>query len=539
MTRHNKQGRRFPTAVAALAVAALTLTACGGSDGAGTGGESGGLDQLRVVSAIVPTSLDADSTNINDIYTNYQVAAQYMATLVRIRPDDGDGPLTFESNLKPELVESYEAADSGVTFVLREDAVSPAGNTLTSADVKWTMDRITANGAVGALLLGIANVDAKNPVTVVDEHTVKINTTSPSSLLLPILDNAALGILDSTEAKKHATKQDPWAAEWLKTNTASFGAYGVSGFKPGEEVTLAGNEKHFDGAPAIGTVTVRNVPEAASRAQLLQTGSADIAMGVPPVEWKALEANGKMQTQAMDSPNALQIWFNTTKAPMSDVNLRKAISNGVNRQDIADGLFPGVGRPADGCSAATMPVAGFTLDVPMAGDAGKAKELADASTLDGPLLMIYNSAANVFSETAARLVQDQLKAAGITVELKGYGTQAEYQAAMDKREWDLNLGVQGLFVNHPLYEWKMFLTGESSLNIPAYSNEEFTGLVDKALSSTGDAAEAATLAACQLAINGDVPLVNLMAYPFTVAASKAVEGVRTYPYDRLPFADLS
>jgi peptide/nickel transport system substrate-binding protein len=538
VTRHNNKGRRFRVAVATLAVLALGLSACGGSDDP-EGEQAEGLDALRVVSAIVPSSLDADSTNINDIYTNYQVAAQYMSTLVRIRPTDGDEPLTFEENLGPELAESYEEDASGVTFVLREDAVSPAGNTVTSEDVKWTFERIAANGAVGALLLGIANVDFDDPVTVVDERTVKINTTAASSLLLPILDNAALGILDSTEAKKHATKDDPWAGEWLKTNTASFGAYSVADFKPGEEVVLDGNEEHFDGAPAIDTVTVRNVPEAASRAQLLQTGSADIAMGVPPVEWKALEANDKMTTQAMDSPNALQIWFNTTKDPMTNANLRRAVSHAVNRQDIADGLFPGVGTPADGCSAATSPVQGFTLDVPMSGDTAKAQELAADSDLDGPLLMIYNSAANVFSETAARLVQDQLKAAGIEVQLKGFGTQAEYQAAMDKREWDLNLGVQGLFVNHPLYELKMFLTGDSSLNIPAYANEEFTTLVDTALSASGDDAAAATLEACEIAINGDVPLITLMNYPYTLAATTAVNGIRSYPYDRLPFADLS
>ena len=537
MTRHNNRGFKIPMAMATAAVLAIGLAACGGSGSSENEEKAGGLDSLRVVSAIVPTSLDADSTNINDIYTNYQVAAQYMSTLVRIRPVEGDGPLTFEENLQPELAESYEAGDAGVTFKLRKDAISPAGNAVTSEDVKWTVDRIVANGTVGALLLGIANVDFENPVTVVDEHTVTINTTSPSSMLLPILDNAALGILDSTEAKKHATKKDPWASEWLKTNTASFGAYSVSAFKPGEEVTLDGNEDHFDGGPAIDTVTVRNVPEAASRAQLLQTGSADIAMGVPPVEWKALEASDKISTQAMDSPNALQIWVNTTKEPMTDVKLRQAVSNAISRQDIADGLFPGVGTAADGCSAATSPVAGFTLDVPLTGDTEKAAELA--ADLDRPLLMIYNSAANVFSETAARLVQDQLKAAGMEVQLKGFATQAEYQAAMDKREWDLNLGVQGLFVNHPLYELKMFLTGESSLNIPGYSNERFAALVDEAIASTGEEGAAATLEACEIAVQNDVPVMTLMNYPYTLAAVDAVDGIRSYPYDRLPFADLS
>lgn len=68
---------------------ALAVTAC--SAGADNTAETKPVDTLRVVAAFMPTSLDPDSTNINDIYTNYQVAAQYMGTLVRIRPSEGSG----------------------------------------------------------------------------------------------------------------------------------------------------------------------------------------------------------------------------------------------------------------------------------------------------------------------------------------------------------------------------------------------------------------------------------------------------------------
>lgn len=542
--RRRSRGTRR-AGLAGAVVLALALGACSSSpeaseqtDEPGEGQTASSWDSLRVVDSSLPTSLDPDSTNINDIYVNFRIAGHYMGTLVRIRPSDDSGdPLTFGEDLQPELAETMEAGPDGYTFTLR-DMTSPSGNPLTSEDVKWSFERMAANATVAYLLLSIANVDMENPVTVQDEKTFTINTTSSTTLLPAILDNAAIGIYDSTEAKKHATDEDPWAREWLKTNVASYGAYTISSLDPGESVTLAANPNYWSGEPEIGTITVQAVPDAASRTQLLQGGSADLVFGVPPVEWNALQANSDVQTMAMDSPSALEIWFNTQQAPTDDPELRQAIAAAINKEDIATGLFAGVATAAAGCSASTVPVPGFENAFPVTGDPAAAEQALSGVSLDRPLRMIYNSAANVFSEDAARFVQDQLRQVGVEVELQAFATQAEYQAAMDKKEWDLNLGVNGLFVNHPLYELKMFLTGDSSLNIPGYHNEEFVALVDQALSSQGADADAATVEACELAINEDVPMVVLMNYPFTVAGAADLGGIRSYPYDRLPFADL-
>lgn len=531
--KHRQGTHRRAVAAGGLTLA-LALSACGAKSDDATDNKP--IENLRVVAAFMPTSLDPDSTNINDIYTNYQVAAQYMGTLVRIRPSEGSGDkLTFPDDLHPELAESIEPGDKGYTVTLR-DVTSPAGNRLTSEDVKWSFERMVANQSVAMLLLDFARVDLKNPITIKDEKTFVINTTTPTTLLPSVLENAALGIFDSVEAKKHATPDDPWAREWLKNNTASFGPYTVEKFDPGNEVTLKAHSGYWSGSPKIQTVTIRNVPDAASRAQLLQSGSADLMLGVPPTEWAALEKNAKIQTVAMGSPSALEIWLNTTKEPTNNVALRRAIANAINKEDIAKGLFPGVGAPVADCTAATVPVAGFTSAVPNTGNLEEAKAQLAKAGLDRPLQMIYNSATNVFSESAARFVQDQLKQVGIEVKLNAYANQADYQTAMDKREWDLNLGVQSLFINHPLYELKMFLTGTSSLNIPAYNNKTFADLVDKALGSSET--EELTRQACEIAINDDVPLILIMSFPYTVALDKNVPGARSYPYDRIPFADL-
>ena len=86
---------------------------------------------------------------------------------------------------------------------------------------------MVANQSVAMLLLDFASVDLENPSPSRTRRPSSSTRPAPTTLLPSVLENAALGIFDSVEAKKHATPDDPWAREWLKTNTASFGPYTV------------------------------------------------------------------------------------------------------------------------------------------------------------------------------------------------------------------------------------------------------------------------------------------------------------------------
>jgi len=68
------------------------------------------------------------------------------------------------------------------------------------------------------------------------------DAAQPDRLALSNLATPLAPIFNSKLARQHATPEDPWAQEWLKTNTAGSGAYTIEIFKPGEQVVLRRNE---------------------------------------------------------------------------------------------------------------------------------------------------------------------------------------------------------------------------------------------------------------------------------------------------------
>ncbi|RDJ93398.1 hypothetical protein B4Q13_22170, partial [Lacticaseibacillus rhamnosus] len=46
-------------------------------------------------------------------------------------------------------------------------------------------------------------------------------------------------IFNSELVKKNATKEDPWALNWTKSNVAGGGAYRLESWKPGQEIIYA------------------------------------------------------------------------------------------------------------------------------------------------------------------------------------------------------------------------------------------------------------------------------------------------------------
>ncbi|MDE0654333.1 MAG: ABC transporter substrate-binding protein, partial [bacterium] len=200
-----------------------------------------------------------------------------VSTLVRYTHEPSPGlSLHSPDDVMGELAESFEVNEDGsVTFTLRE-AMSPHGNTVTSADVAWSFDRMIALDGIARFLMWLSKIDQEAPITVVDDRTFTLNVVDRSILTVPVLTYYALGILDSVEAQANATDDDPWAAEWLASNSSTFGPYQVESLAPGEEVRLVKNPNYWNAdAVDIDRIIMRSIPDAGNRLLLIGSGDAD------------------------------------------------------------------------------------------------------------------------------------------------------------------------------------------------------------------------------------------------------------------------
>jgi peptide/nickel transport system substrate-binding protein len=187
------------------------------------------------------------------------------------------------SNPRPHLAASWSTGAGGrlYTFTLRRDVRFASGNPLTSADVKWSFERVMNLKSNPAFFLD--NVDA---VQAPDPYTVVLRLRAPQPSIVPILSNGALGIVDSKAAMAQGAEAGPEAKDrdhaegYLNAHSLGSGPYILESHTPNQEVVLVHNPTYWRGAAPIARVVVKNIPEASTQALGLERGDLDVATGL-------------------------------------------------------------------------------------------------------------------------------------------------------------------------------------------------------------------------------------------------------------------
>lgn len=170
---------------------------------------------------------------------NQEVEIQKLVfdTLAKVLPDGTVGP---------HLAESWEFTDD-TTLVL--DLVSPAtfhdGEPVTAEDVKFSYDYFK-EWDVGLYINALAEIES---VEVIDDETVQINLTNPSST---VLFNALSNIMILPQHIWETVVEDQGLnhpAEWTETNMVGSGPFIVDTIVAAEAVELVRNDD-FWGEPA-------------------------------------------------------------------------------------------------------------------------------------------------------------------------------------------------------------------------------------------------------------------------------------------------
>jgi len=95
------------------------------------------------------------------------------------------------------------------TFELRRGVRGPTGDPFTAADVSWSIKRDLATSPVAPFLFSLANLDVRDPVTVLARYAVRINVSGPSPFLLGVLAWFDEGVYDRKLYLAHATGAIP------------------------------------------------------------------------------------------------------------------------------------------------------------------------------------------------------------------------------------------------------------------------------------------------------------------------------------------
>jgi len=164
---------------------------------------------LIVAGPRTPESLDQEYPPTEAVH---EVRRNVYERLLAYAPKTGEDEIVYEdfSKIVGALADKYEVSDDkkSITFHLRKDVVSSAGNPLTADDVMWSFERgwnLKAN--FHWYMTQILKIESfEKAFTKVDDFTVTVTIPNSSPLLDRLWINSDLGILDATEMRKVAVQ---------------------------------------------------------------------------------------------------------------------------------------------------------------------------------------------------------------------------------------------------------------------------------------------------------------------------------------------
>ncbi len=332
-------------------------------------------------------------------------------TLVGLAPDN--------TTLVPRLATSWEsnAAQTTFTFHLDPKATFADGKPVTSADVKFSWERLKGlAGSASYMVSTIQAIDASDP------HTVVVTLTQPNSAFLAQTNGSYLGIVEQSVAAANGATADPTtdkAEPWFLAHSAGSGPFVLESYEPGNELRFRRNDAYWGTKPAFAEVVIKETPQAVTQRQQLEQGEADIAMQLSADVASGM-AGPDVSVQKVPSYNFVYLALSPGAAGGEGLTpqVRQAIRLALDYHGLVDVTVGGAGRP----QASPIPngFAGTDGLAEPTQDVAKAKELLSAAgvtnlTLDAtfPSLNVYG----VDFSTAMQKVQADLQAVGITLKL--------------------------------------------------------------------------------------------------------------------------
>ena len=339
-----------------------------------------------------------------------------------------DGLMDYKpgtTELIPDLAESYTISDDGLTytFKLRPGVKFHNGRTLTSADIKYSIERSVdpATQSPGqGFFWQIAGFDemasgkAKelSGISTPDDGTVVIKLSQPDATFLQIVAINFAFAVPREEVEKYGPD--------FGRNPVGTGAYKMTEWTLGQRVVFERNRDYFrKGSPYLDKITFEVGQDPSVALLRLKRGEVDV-LGDPIPSANFLQekndpANAGMIVEG-DLLHTGYITMNTTKPPFDNKLVRQAVNMAINKErviKIVNGRASIANQP--------LPPAMPGYDKAYKGypyDPAKAKELlAKAGYADGFETELYAMNTDPNPRIAQSFQQD-LAAIGIKAEIK-------------------------------------------------------------------------------------------------------------------------
>lgn len=430
---------------------------------------------------VIATSGDAETMDpvLTAISTTGSIQAHMLESLVQYDPD---------GKIVPGLAESWRAVDN-VTweFKLRRGVRFHNGEPFNAETVKFNIER----GQNHPRSLVKVYVSLIKEVRAVDDATVRVITTEPAPDQVANLES--IEMLPPRYAREVGD-------EGLARRPVGTGPYKFVEWVRDDRVVMELNPTYWGPKPQATRVTIRPIPEGATRVAALLAGEVDVVEGIPIPDiprvartkgFKVLRKQGpRLIFLAMDTfrdrggrhPTGSPGLPDGAPNPFKDPRVRQALYYAINTKEIVEQVMSGAAAPAEQILPPFMFGYNPRVRRPIYDPSRAKRLLAEAGypngfsvTLDVPTDRYVND-----REVGLALV-GMLSRVGITATLNGM-PRAIYFPRM--RVFNTSLQMSGWLTLIPSINWSALLgcvdpkTGYGRANYGRHCNPELNRLID-------------------------------------------------------------
>ena len=413
-----------PAAEATMAPAGETPAASGGEDGEP---QRGGKITIATISQ--PPSLDIHQTTGRGVLMSMSHVYETLFTW------------DAEYAISMLLAETYEASDDSLshTIALRKGVPFHNGDDMTAADVIATLDRWKELSPLGKSLY--AKVDE---VVEVDSHTLEIKLTDPLGSVPQLLARGGQGAYIYPKAVVEAAGVD-FVDEYIGTGPYSFVELQADRFmllKRFEDyVGPTGTPSGYAGSKAanLDEIEFIPVPDEAARVAGFQAGDYHYLEEVIADQIETLQSDENLVVEMLPVRSYGYIGLNHKSELMGNLKIRQAMQAALNVEPMGqashgDGFFTlgaGIMLPI------TVWDSEAGAELYNQNDPEKAKALLEEAGYDGTPINWLTTQEDLGDYNSAVVCQQQLEAAGFTVELTVVDEATVFSTRSEETGWDV------------------------------------------------------------------------------------------------------
>ena len=424
--------------------------------------------------------------------------------------------LDTNNKLIPNLVESWSMAADGksLSMKLYSGLKFSSGDPVTSADVKWTLERYAANpGPTSAQL-----TQNFSGVEIIDDLNFKFVFPDINVQFLPQTCAGQMFILSKTQYDREGEDG------WLKA-PAGTGPYKITNWKEGQYVDLTYNDQYRGKKPQITDAHFIYTTDPATRVSQLQAGEVDMIYDVLPSSVAQLANAGYSRFDVVQPHDiTLQFAFMTSDLPWSKVEVRKAIDYVIDKDLLNQKLFGGVFQKA----VWQMPwELGYdaSLDPAYKVDLAKAKDLmSQAGYAKGFEMPLYFPGFMSWGKDMVDYLTSALAQINITVKPMSIADFGSFMGTANKLHADPSQSGVLLFDNgwpgNPDPVINLTNGFYSIKDNTLFKNPDLDALISQALKTIDDTARANLVHQAYQIINDTLPFVPI-ALEVTVTVAKS------------------